>query len=214
MKIISIGRSEECDIIIEDDLVSRRQAIIKIYPLGKMEIVDFGKNGTFVNGIRLSNNKPYPVTRKDVVSFAKVRQLNWSDVPDVTRPYRIGALAVLAVIAIVVVTSLIVRLFPSDEENTDYPVIPAGVEAPMDNKGGQAAPSNPSAPDGAGTTADEKKEINTPTIDEIFPERAKEKNKKKPSDSKRDDDKKKEEKKPDKPDNEDEGDGNSFFLNN
>lgn len=98
MKILTIGRGEDADIRIEDDLVSRRHATIKLLPMGKMEIRDLSKNGTFVNGIRLAPNKPYPVTRKDVVSFARVCQLDWDEVPDTMRPWRLGALALLAVI--------------------------------------------------------------------------------------------------------------------
>ncbi len=106
-KIITIGRGDGADICIEDDLVSRRHATIKFLPFGKMEIRDLSKNGTYVNGIRLAVNKPYPVTRKDVVSFARVRQLDWSEVPDPMRPYRIGAWIALAIIACIVVFSVV-----------------------------------------------------------------------------------------------------------
>lgn len=106
-KIITIGRGDGADICIEDDLVSRRHATIKFMPFGKMEIRDLSKNGTYVNGIRLAVNKPYPVTRKDVVSFARVRQLDWSEVPDPMRPYRIGAWIALAIIACIVVFSVV-----------------------------------------------------------------------------------------------------------
>lgn len=109
-KIITIGRGEEADIHIDDELVSRRHATIKFLPLGKMEIRDLSKNGTFVNGIRLAVNKPCPVTRKDVVSFARVRQLDWSEVPDPTKPYRIGAIVALVIIVVLVVFSLLARI--------------------------------------------------------------------------------------------------------
>ena len=64
MKTITIGRGDGCQIFIDDDLISRRHAILKISTFGKMEIVDMGKNGTFVNGIRLrtiSTNYTYCV---------------------------------------------------------------------------------------------------------------------------------------------------------
>ena len=70
MKTITIGRGDGCQIFIDDDLISRRHAILKISTFGKMEIVDMGKNGTFVNGIRLRPNVPVPVKRKDIISFA------------------------------------------------------------------------------------------------------------------------------------------------
>lgn len=109
-KIIVIGRGNEADICIEDELVSRRHATLKILPFGKMEIRDLSKNGTYVNGIRLAVNKPYPVTRKDVVSFARVSQLDWNDVPDPTKPYKIGAWILLAVIAGFIAFGIITRI--------------------------------------------------------------------------------------------------------
>jgi pSer/pThr/pTyr-binding forkhead associated (FHA) protein len=40
MRTLSIGRGEGCDIFIDDYRISRRHALLKIYPFGKMEIVD------------------------------------------------------------------------------------------------------------------------------------------------------------------------------
>ena len=79
MKILTIGRDESCNIVLSDSTVSRRHAILKIHATGKMEIISMGQNGTFVNGVKLKSDTAYPVTRKDVVSFAHVRQLDWKD---------------------------------------------------------------------------------------------------------------------------------------
>lgn len=98
MKIITIGRSTDCDIVFPDNVISRRHALLKIYATGKMEIVDVGQNGTYINGIRLTPNKAYPVTRKDVISFAHIRQLEWSGIPNPYRYYRYGLWAVLALL--------------------------------------------------------------------------------------------------------------------
>lgn len=87
MKVISIGRDEDCTIVFQDNVISRRHAILKIHATGKMEIVDMGQNGTFVNGVKLNPNMPYPVSRKDVVSFAHVRQLDWSLIPNQFKYY-------------------------------------------------------------------------------------------------------------------------------
>ena len=92
MKVISIGRGEDCNIVLPENVISRRHAILKIHATGKMELIDMGQNGTFVNGIKLTPNIPYPVTRKDVVSFAHVRQLDWSLVPNTMQIYRYIAL--------------------------------------------------------------------------------------------------------------------------
>lgn len=101
MKVISIGRGADCQVVLDEPTISRRHAILKIYPLGKMELVDMGQNGTFVNGVKLSSNVPYPVTRKDVISFAHVRQLDWSMVPDPLRYFKWGTLVLLGIVLVI-----------------------------------------------------------------------------------------------------------------
>ena len=83
MKALSIGREQGCDIVINDstDVISRRHAILNISSSGKITIVDQSHNGTYVNGIRISQNVPVPVTRKDIISFAHVAKLDWNAVP-------------------------------------------------------------------------------------------------------------------------------------
>lgn len=97
MKILSIGRGENCNIYLDDQNISRRHAQLRIYPTGRMEIVDYSQNGTFINNVRVQPNAPTPVTRRDVVSFAHTRLLDWKLVPDPLRPYRIGGMVVAAV---------------------------------------------------------------------------------------------------------------------
>lgn len=82
-KILTIGRNPECDICIPDstDVVSREHAVLKIGRCGKYFLIDKSRNGTYVNGIRMATNEKIPVTRKDVVSFAHMRELDWSLVP-------------------------------------------------------------------------------------------------------------------------------------
>ena len=57
MKVLSIGRNPDCNIVCNDNMVSRRHALLKIYPNGKYEIISQGPNGTTVNG----NLKPYKI---------------------------------------------------------------------------------------------------------------------------------------------------------
>lgn len=103
MKTYSIGRDLNCDIVINDstDVISRRHALLNITPSGKMTIIDQSSNGTYVNGIRISQNVPVPVTRKDVISLAHVAKLDWNQVPKSNRwtMYVLIAVIVLAVIA-------------------------------------------------------------------------------------------------------------------
>lgn len=101
MKVYSIGRGQDCDIVIADnsDVVSRRHAILTVYPTGKMCITDQSTNGTYVNGIKISPNVPVPVTRKDSVSFAHVTKLDWRAVPKAT-PVWVWAFIAIASTAI------------------------------------------------------------------------------------------------------------------
>ena len=126
MKVISIGRGEDCNIVLPENVISRRHAILKIHATGKMELIDMGQNGTFVNGIKLTPNIPYPVTRKDVVSFAHVRQLDWSLVPNTMRIYRYIALGAVLAVAIVVPFALTMIVgkkkltIPTKQEEKDF----------------------------------------------------------------------------------------------
>jgi hypothetical protein len=51
----SVGRSSECQIIVDDPLVSGSHADIRVQPDGSLQLVDRGStNGTFVNGSRIT----------------------------------------------------------------------------------------------------------------------------------------------------------------
>lgn len=141
MKVISIGRGTDCQVVLDEPTISRRHAILKIYPWGKMELVDMGQNGTFVNGVKLSSNVPYPVTRKDVISFAHVRQLDWNMVPDPLRYLKWGTLALL-IIALLIGGVLFVRSLqidtpvvqPEQSEGTQQVDQPANKEGDAKNE--------------------------------------------------------------------------------
>ena len=83
MKTYSIGRDLNCDIVFNDttDVISRRHALLNVTSSGKMTIIDQSSNGTYVNGIRISQNVPVPITRKDTISLAHVAKLDWNQVP-------------------------------------------------------------------------------------------------------------------------------------
>ena len=102
MKSYSIGRDESCNIVIDDSmkLVSRRHATINVDGR-KITIVDNSTNGTYINGIRISSGIPVPVTRRDVVSFAQVKELDWKTIPDESKKtaWIIAAVAVAVIAA-------------------------------------------------------------------------------------------------------------------
>lgn len=102
MKVYSIGRDVGCDIVINDstDVVSRRHATLNVTSTGKMTIVDSSYNGTYVNGIRISQNVPVPVTRKDNISFAHVARLDWNLIPKSRMPLYFAAAAIAVIIIV------------------------------------------------------------------------------------------------------------------
>ena len=79
-KVYTIGRDPSCDIRIDDatDVISRIHATLKDYGGGRYAIIDQSLNGTYINGMRMASNEEIPVSRKDVVSFAHIRDLDWS----------------------------------------------------------------------------------------------------------------------------------------
>jgi pSer/pThr/pTyr-binding forkhead associated (FHA) protein len=121
MKTITVGRGEGCNIIVDDEMMSRRHAIIKIPTFGGMEIVDMSKNGTFVNGVRLRPNVPFPVKRTDVVNFADVAQLDWSQVPDPMKYYKLGAAIVGGLVVLLLAIFLLKNLLSTSEEPSPKP---------------------------------------------------------------------------------------------
>lgn len=123
MKTITVGRGEGCNIIVDDEMMSRRHAIIKIPTFGGMEIVDMSKNGTFVNGVRLRPNVPFPITRKDVVNFADVHQLDWSKVPDPLKYYKIGVMAVGGLVVLLLAIFLLKSLLSGSNETPAEPAV-------------------------------------------------------------------------------------------
>lgn len=120
MKIYSIGRDINCNIVIDDntDVISRRHAVLSVAPSGKMTIMDQSHNGTYVNGIRIASNVPVPVTRKDNVSFAHIARLDWNLVPRPISPLVWAAAAVGALILIAAIVFGIRALSGGDGGNT------------------------------------------------------------------------------------------------
>ena len=100
MKSYTIGREETCNIVIADSsqMVSRLHATLTLDG-SKMTITDSSSNGTYINGIRIASGTAVPVTRKDVVSFAQVAELDWAQIPNPGKRTLWIALAVVAVLA-------------------------------------------------------------------------------------------------------------------
>lgn len=147
MKTIIIGRGDGCNITIDDDMISRRHAVLRISTFGKMDIVNMGKNGTFVNGVKLRPNIPFPVKRKDVVNFANVHQLDWSQVPNPLRYIKIGVWVAGGLVALLLLILLFNSLLgstpqqPTPSFRDDYRQETAAPAASADSAG-KAAPDS------------------------------------------------------------------------
>ncbi len=116
MKTITIGRDTASNIFIDDPMISRHHALLRIYPIGKMELVDMSSNGTYVNRVRLASNVPFPLTRKDMVSFAGVKQLDWNLVPNPLAWVKWTLLG-LCVVVLLVASAMLLRNCEGSEED-------------------------------------------------------------------------------------------------
>jgi len=108
MKVITIGRDPECNIVLDDNLISRRHAVLRLHGTGKIEIIDYSSNGTFINGTRIVSNTPLKIHRKDAVSFAHAKTLDWSQIPDPSRKPRIIILIVFIASVLVTIAGIVV----------------------------------------------------------------------------------------------------------
>ena len=178
MKIISIGRSDRCDIVIEDERISRRHALMRIYPLGKTEIVDLSQNGTWVNGVKMRPNVPFPIKRKDVVNFANVSQLDWAMVPDPMRCVRYVVLAVLALLLLAFAIFLFSKCSSNDSDTT---IDAAGTEKVEQSASSQekATPTSPKTSTPEKTPSEDQEDNGSivqkgntgKSLNELFPKR-------------------------------------------
>ena len=175
MKTITIGRDSSCTICINDERISRRHALLKIHNTGKMEIVDMSSNGTYVNGIKLAKNVPFPVTRKNSVVFGHARQLDWSDVPDPTKPIKIIALSVLGLIVVAVIVIFSVK---SCNKTPEYY---GGSSSVGNEKTEVGVPSNSN--EGISSTDPSPTQPSSTERDVILPEQEKDPNAQQPTDT-------------------------------
>lgn len=71
MKILTIGRSSENNIILFDDKASGKHASFTLTDKQEYYVQDFNStNGTYVNGNKIGN-EPYQLTPKDIVKIGR-----------------------------------------------------------------------------------------------------------------------------------------------
>lgn len=155
-KILTIGRDAQCDICINDstDVVSRNHAILEIGRNGKYFIVDQSRNGTYVNGMRISSNEKVPVTRNDVISLAHVRELDWSLVPKNNDYLLWGGVASAVVIVLVAVAILLCPGRAADDKGDDNLNL-FGSGSSVEQAGGGAIVDSPDTGDKADEVDDD-----------------------------------------------------------
>lgn len=102
MKRITVGRGNDCDIVIPDesDNVSRHHMVISYDILGRMRVSDTSSNGTYVNGRRLLKGASIPVTKTDEIRLGD----NWPfDLSLVKDPYKMTRIWIVTIFLILVV---------------------------------------------------------------------------------------------------------------
>lgn len=86
MKLLKIGSSPSCNIVINSPYVSGVHAEMTLLDNGEIFIEDKNStNGTFVSNQKLTPNVETPVRRGDLVAFGNV-QLQWHQVPVLENP--------------------------------------------------------------------------------------------------------------------------------
>ena len=121
-KQLTIGRDSRCDIPINDptDVVSRNHATIEIDG-SKYYIVDTSRNGTYVNGMKISSQERVPVNRNDEISFAHVQTLDWNLVPKSQSSW---VYILIAVAAVFVAVAVVLVATSSDKKAEPKVVVP------------------------------------------------------------------------------------------
>lgn len=113
MKRITIGRSKDCDILIQDESEksSRKHAVITFSFFGKMRIYDTSSNGTIVNGEKIEKPESRPIKRGDKIEFAKDVFLDWDQIKD---PYTKIRIPLIFLFVAVVVSVALLLIFVVD----------------------------------------------------------------------------------------------------
>lgn len=153
MKIITIGRSDNCDIVIEDPMISRRHAVLRLHPSGRIEIIDYSQNGTSVNGVKIANDKIIRIKRGDSVTFAGTKPLDWSAVTDPSKPFKITLWCVGVIVAVILLIWAFISVRDAVQAHT--------IQESSDN---EHAPSNTGNPGGEDPVKSPGPSISTESI--------------------------------------------------
>lgn len=85
MKLIKIGRSSQCNLVLPSQKVSSLHAEMKLMDNGEIFLTDKqSTNGTFVGGNRIDPDVEVKIQRGDKVVFADTT-LSWNSIPDMVK---------------------------------------------------------------------------------------------------------------------------------
>jgi len=85
MKLIKIGRSSQCNLVLPSQKVSSLHAEMKLMDNGEIFLTDKqSTNGTFVGGKRIEPDVEVKIQRGDKVVFADTT-LSWNSIPDLAK---------------------------------------------------------------------------------------------------------------------------------
>lgn len=117
-----IGRDENCDIVLWNDVVSRQHAQIRIDEKGHYWLMDLGStNGTTLNGSLIEPMVEYDVTRKDSICFAQSDILDWTRIE---KPRRKWPWVVAVCVLVIGVIAELAYLFWPVSSQPEVPFFP------------------------------------------------------------------------------------------
>lgn len=158
MKRITIGRGNDCDIVIPDetDDVSRHHLVLSFNFWGKITVSDTSSNGTFINNNRMLKGTSVPVTPKDNLRLGSNWKFDWSLVND---PYKTIRRITITVICLLFLAGVGLGVWYYISENqsstNDTVVIPKEVDSQKESE----------------WNSDSTKKV-APTVESITPQKA------------------------------------------
>ena len=115
MKVITIGRAPDNDVVIDDQQVSRIHLQLILKDNGSVSIVDVGSaNGTYVNGEKISGER---ILSKDDVVVIGSTTLPWEKYAGIKRKKTIVVMIIVIFLALIAIGAIILFTMYSRSDN-------------------------------------------------------------------------------------------------
>lgn len=160
MKRIVIGRGNDCDIVIPDELdnVSRHHAVISVDFFGRMKLSDTSSNGTLINGTRMLKGASIPVSRDDKIQLGGAWMFDWNLVKDPYKRTRQVSYAVAIVFVLFAIGLAAWSVYSSRiAVGSDIIVVPKAPESTSENEWNKDSTNSVAPTEMSITTPDNKK---------------------------------------------------------